>query len=381
MTEFRVPLISTPPTSESLRLSVLALLNGAPSSEELRGKAGKRCRCSRSLEKPVDRDEPRLTASEWADMMREPLRDKAYQLTGLGPAVTDFLAWKQADGAADRTLDTYERDLARACILYPEKTLDTFTSQDILHVVNVFPQRSQKRARAALASLYKWAILWDRVDRNPMDRIPRAPQPPGRYIEVFTDTEVAALTGLEDLRDRTLMAVMFDAGLRKGEARNLIAGRCLLDDQVIVIVGGKGGKDRVIPTTARLTATLADLFLTDGLEPGDHVWHSARGNQYGHRAISRIKPIGEGTFHRWWGRCLDQAGVRYRNPHVARHTFATRWLQRGGRMETLSKAMGHASIATTVDLYAHLDILDVARDLALVEASESIHSKARNDVG
>jgi hypothetical protein len=33
-------------------------------------------------------------------------------------------------------------------------------------------------------------------------------------------------------------------------------------------------------------------------------------------------------------------------------------------METLSKAMGHASIATTVDLYGHLDLSDVARDLA-----------------
>jgi integrase len=53
--------------------------------------------------------------------------------------------------------------------------------------------------------------------------------------------------------------------------------------------------------------------------------------------------------------------------HTARHTFATHWLKRGGRMETLSKAMGHASIAVTVDLYGHLDLSDVARDLALVE--------------
>jgi hypothetical protein len=39
-------------------------------------------------------------------------------------------------------------------------------------------------------------------------------------------------------------------------------------------------------------------------------------------------------------------------------------------METLSKAMGHASIATTVDLYGHLDLSDVARDLARLEAVE-----------
>jgi integrase len=69
----------------------------------------------------------------------------------------------------------------------------------------------------------------------------------------------------------------------------------------------------------------------------------------------------------WWTRCLDAAGIGYRNPYVAHHTFATRWLKRGGRMETLSKAVGHASIATRVDLYGHLDLSDVARDLALDE--------------
>jgi hypothetical protein len=39
-------------------------------------------------------------------------------------------------------------------------------------------------------------------------------------------------------------------------------------------------------------------------------------------------------------------------------------------MGTLSRAMGHASMATTVDLYGHLGVDDVARDLALVEGSQ-----------
>jgi hypothetical protein len=120
-----------------------------------------------------------LTAEQWASMMRAPLKDQSYQLTGLGPAVADFLAWKKLDGAADRTLDQYERDLSRACVLFPEKSLETLSSEDILHWLLLFPPRSQKRARAAMASMFKWSILWDRVERNPMDRIPRAPQSPG----------------------------------------------------------------------------------------------------------------------------------------------------------------------------------------------------------
>jgi site-specific recombinase XerC len=135
-----------------------------------------------------------------------------------------------------------------------------------------------RRSRLRLG-VPRWAILWGRIERNPMDRIPRAPQQLGRYVEVFTDAEVAALTSLPELRDRALMAVLFDAGLRKAEARHLVAGRCLLEGRQLVVVGGKGGKDRVIPMGERLTGVLADLFLTEGMEPVDHLWYSGRANQ------------------------------------------------------------------------------------------------------
>jgi len=37
-----------------------------------------------------------------------------------------------------------------------------------------------------------------------------------------------------------------------------------------------------------------------------------------------VAEIGEATFARWWRNWCDRAHVTYRNPHVCRHTFATR---------------------------------------------------------
>jgi integrase len=111
------------------------------------------------------------------------------------------------------------------------------------------------------------------------------------------------------------------------------------------------------------------MHITDGLRATDVLWYGQRANAVGRRVYRPTAGIGDGTFARWWDRSLDQAGVRYRNPHMTRHTFATRWLQAGGRLEKLSMAMGHASIKTTFDLYGHLDFGDVAADLALIEAS------------
>ena len=63
----------------------------------------------------------------------------------------------------------------------------------------------------------------------------------------------------------------------------------------------------------------------------------------------------------------ERAGVKNPNPasggrltcHLFRHTFARHWKQRGGDIESLAQILGHASSATTVDLYGTLSIDDV----------------------
>ena len=117
---------------------------------------------------------------------------------------------------------------------------------------------------------------------------------------------------------------------------------------------------------ARVSSAIATLATFEGLDANDHLWYSVRANEISRKTMRRT-PVGEGTFARWWADCLERAGVRYRNPHVTRHTFATNWLRKGGRLETLSLILGHASIRTTFDLYGHLDTQDVLADLAIIE--------------
>jgi integrase/recombinase XerD len=103
------------------------------------------------------------------------------------------------------------------------------------------------------------------------------------------------------------------------------------------------------------------------LDPRDHVFYAVRANETWRR-VERGKPIGEGTFHRWWVDCLARAEVRYRSPHTARHTFATSWRRRGLSVDEIQILLGHASIRTTSDLYVHTGVDDVARHMALLES-------------
>jgi len=159
------------------------------------------------------------------------------------------------------------------------------------------------------------------------------------------------------------------SGRARVEARRLQIRNVDVEQSRLFILEGKGAKDRVIPIAPDLVEQLVALAIFDGLRPDEHLWYATRTNQHDEPRIHRERPIGEATFARWWRCCCERARVAYRNPHTCRHTFATRWLRDGGRMDTLAKALDHTSIRTTVDLYAHLATEDVAADLARVTAA------------
>ncbi len=292
----------------------------------------------------------------------DPLRDSRHRSAKSARDQADWLAWLELGGRAPRTLADYEWATARGMRMFPDKGLVDFTDGDLVHVLRTFPPKGRRNKKAAYDSWFRWALLTDRIDRNPMVMIPAALREGQKVIDVFTDAEIAALTGLPD-NDGDLFLILFDAGLRRSEARRLSVRDCQLDEAQFVILNAKGRKDRLVPMTTRLVQRLSKWFLLDAMQPNEYLWPTRPGGYY----LRRSKPIGETSFRTWYTRRLDDAGVRYRNPHTTRHTFATRWLRRGGRLATLSRCMGHSSIRVTADLYAHLDVTDLAADLAIVE--------------
>jgi len=296
----------------------------------------------------------------------DPLKDKAYRDCALGPEIVAWLAWLDLGGAAERTLDQYERDLSVLALLFPNKGLAEITDLELGAAIRRFPPRSRRVRKAAIDSFYKWAIRTRRIDKNPMALLPAVKSRPQKLIDTFTEAEAEALVNLS-LVDGALMLLLLETGIRKGEARALQAQRCDLARERLIVIGGKGGKDRTVPLTQRLTTTLAELFMLEGINQDEYIWYSKPGGGPVHRA----HPIGDGSFHRWWDRCLKGAGVRYRKPHTTRHTFATRWRRRGLAVDEIQLLLGHSSIRTTSDLYVHTDVEDVAARMALIEAGSS----------
>ena len=61
-------------------------------------------------------------------------------------------------------------------------------------------------------------------------------------------------------------------------------------------------------------------------------------------------------------RLRRDTGVHF-DPHWFRHTYATRLLRAGTPIEVISNLLGHASVATTINVYGHLNVEDARKAL------------------
>jgi integrase/recombinase XerD len=305
-----------------------------------------------------------LTAAEWEATLAEPVLDQRYRNTATGPLVVAFLDYKRVSRRSERTIDSYERALARLVTRHPSKTIKDFTSADLLAFLSLYEVPTRPRIRSHLVEFFKWALAWDHLERDPCVRLPEIQRDPPPIPNLFTEAEQARLCALPDIRDAALMLILFGSGIRDGEARDAQLADIDLEQRTLQ-VRGKGRRERLVPLPRRTVNAVADLALTDGINPHDFLWYRAKANQHSRR-IMRNKQIVYSGFHAWWERCLKAGQVRYRKPHTTRHTYATLYLRAGGRMERLSRILGHAHVGITEAHYAHLNVTDLTEDAELV---------------
>lgn len=347
-----------------------------------------------------DRDSAELclTAREWAAMMDAPVRDQSYrQVTGLGPLIAEWLDYKRLSDRSERTVDQYERLLARLAKKHPGKHARDFTSADLMAFLNGMPYGSRRKTRAALSEFFKWAHIFDYLrqddgtQENPMLRVPTIAKPRKKVLPVFEDDEENRLLALPDVRDRALMMLLLLTGIRDGEARQLRWAH-VNEHAGTLFVAGKGRKERLVPLAPVLLANLAELAATDGLNDADYLWYTTSGR---YRTVRRSGPVSYASFQRWWCRCLVEAHVvkeptvprtpdwlawekavrasdGYRKPHMTRHTFATKFKRAGGDSSMLADLLGHESTDTVRDFYEHLDVTDLQRELGRILSARGL---------
>lgn len=110
--------------------------------------------------------------------------------------------------------------------------------------------------------------------------------------------------------------------------------------ELILTAPKSSSSNRLVPIPSFLLSFLE--FFEENTTPDQFV---LSGNPY--------IPMEPRTFQYQYKRCLDEAGLRYRNFHSVRHTFATRCITVGMDPKTLSEILGHSDIKITLEYYFH----------------------------
>jgi integrase/recombinase XerC len=288
------------------------------------------------------------------ERMEALMRDVQHEQAAAYPELAEWIDFLDVEGKSPRTLYTYTREVALLLREHPDTAFAGLTAEQINSVLALKPTRSRYITRSIFNVWFEWGIAQDKLDRNPMRKVAKPKHPYRRKKSIFTEGEVARLENLPS-PDGPLLRLMFATGIRKAGCRNLRLRDIDLEHGLLVVTE-KGSKERPVPLGPLAQAAIADLALTEGLNPDDYLWYSKPGG----RRVSRRWPIGDTTFDRWWHRVLADADVRYLNIHQTRHTYGNRLREKGIDLELRKELMGHESIKTTDYYYGRVTFEDAA---------------------
>ncbi len=147
-------------------------------------------------------------------------------------------------------------------------------------------------------------------------------------------------------RDAAVLALLYGAGLRIGEALSIVRRDAPVGEADSVTVTGKGGKTRSVPVIPPVRRAIEDYLALCPyrLAPEGPLFVGAKGGQLSARVVQLATAELRGALG------LPESAT----PHALRHSFATHLLGRGGDLRGIQELLGHASLSTT-QMYTKVD--------------------------
>ena len=220
------------------------------------------------------------------------------------------------------------------------------------------------RKLSSIRSLYQWMVKEKIVPVDPTQHVstPKIPKRNPKFLTIKETNSVVenpSQSGNFQRRNQALLELIYGAGLRASEAANVDIDHIKLDQQLIHVINGKGGKDRLVPfgppAARAITALLREL---DGSGP---LFRNKYNNRLSVRSI--------------WQICNDSGqenGVHGIHPHMFRHSCATHLLNAGADLRAIQEQLGHQSLSTT-QRYTHVNTA------ALIEEYRRSHPRAQDE--
>jgi integrase len=295
----------------------------------------------------------------------------------------------------ERTLDDHRYQLEHHLLpVFGERLLREITPQEVCSLIDDLREarRSEHTIASALGTLQsvmRFAVRNGWVPDSPVDKLEHdeRPHPTPRTQRVLGRNEIARLLEACLPAYRVLIATAVYTGMRHSELLGLIWDDVNLDGDAIHVRAqlsrahrGRPAERvrpktragaRQIPLSPQLAAVLREHRKSSKFKTAtDWVFVTSNGTPLGHRNVYRSALV----------RAAHAAGLNQDDSrlrlHDLRHTFASHLIiDVGLDVVQVSRILGHSSVSTTLDIYAHL--FEEARHTADIRARMSRSEFAR----
>ncbi|APT19186.1 xerC2 protein [Amylolactobacillus amylotrophicus DSM 20534] len=218
------------------------------------------------------------------------------------------------------------------------------------------------RRISALRSFYHFLIKREILRKNPTESVylrTNEKKLPRFFYEQEMVALFAATTGEAplDRRNAALLELFYATGMRVSEVADLTIAQLDLTLKII-LVHGKGNKDRYVPFGEHAKKALTDYLdnvrpelLAKSGQTNDYVFLNNRGGKITSRGITYVLD-----------RIIEKSALSAKiHPHMLRHTFATQMLNNGADLRTVQELLGHSSLSTT-QAYTHVTMEHLQHD-------------------
>ena len=263
--------------------------------------------------------------------------------------IGEFIIDRQVRSLSKRTVSWYKNSLRVFSEFLTEQKIDATaktTSSTIRHFLLALPDKGYSQGGinnlfGAIKAYLRWfAAEYEPTDWNPLAKIqtPKRPQEIEQPISLADFQKlVDACTGKDfySLRDKALLLLLLDTGVRKQELTDLLVGDIDLISGQVFIRSGKGSKSRVAYCGSKTRRAIA-AYLRLRKDTGSKapLWTTVEETALAYHSIRQVIR-----------RRAEEAGLKEPGLHEFRRAFAINFLRNGGGKVTLQRPLGHNHLA------------------------------------
>lgn len=263
--------------------------------------------------------------------------------------IKQFVLWMRNRRYSDSTIQTYTNAI-RLMLIHLGKPGKEITNQDILE----FNERYilEKKLSATYQTqfinavkLFEQTVHGSKIIIEDLIRPKRGRQLP----KVLSVEEVETiLNACENIKHRSMLCLMYSAGLRRSELLNLKKTDIDSKRMVIIIRNAKGMKDRIVPLSSAALEMLREYY--NQYKPKVYLFEGMYGTRYSERSLEMVLK-----------KAVSQTGIKKSiNLHMLRHSYATHLMESGTHLRHIQELLGHKSSKTT-QIYTHVSREEIGK--------------------